>query len=251
MDTMPYGWIYELMLFDGRRYIGQTTYNPYQYYNNTYVIRKGRGRPYLCNAIKYYGINCFNFKIIDIGWDYNDLDYKEKFYVELYGCRNVEFGFNIKEGGIHGKHNEKTKNKLRELNIGKRMGINNHKTKIITIKNYETGEIIVGCTTDLYKQCDIGKHILRTGRCNNWELIKIETKEGVELPIKSKGLRLCEQKGLNHPKSKLVRIKDTITGIEYEGCMAELSRQLGFNKKHMYGSRRSSKGFIVLSSKDT
>jgi len=67
---------------------------------------------YLKSAIKKYGIENFDFKLICICFD-NDLDKYECYYMKKYNTI-VPDGYNLKEGGNSGRHNEETKKKISE-----------------------------------------------------------------------------------------------------------------------------------------
>jgi hypothetical protein len=110
---MTYGCIYSLTLFDGRTYVGQTTRDPYVYFNNIYRNKKGIGRRKLYYAICKYGIDSFQFDVIDYAENKEELDKKECYWINAYCCLEDDKGFNICRGGygpmIGRKHTEQTK----------------------------------------------------------------------------------------------------------------------------------------------
>lgn len=70
-----------------------------------------------------YGEENFDFSILEIVENKNDLIPREQFYMDLYECYNHNKGYNIMEsaGNFLGrKHSEETKKKLREINLGKK-----------------------------------------------------------------------------------------------------------------------------------
>lgn len=114
-------------------YVGQTSQiggfdrryrnNVYKYTNNIYLKR----------SIEKYGINEFELiKEYEKAYDKKDLDEKEIKYIELFKANDPKYGYNIKGGGSFGKLAESTKQKLREVNLGKRYSseINQKKTRI-------------------------------------------------------------------------------------------------------------------------
>lgn len=113
-----YGIIYKITnLVNGKVYIGQTI-NGFdsRYYRSGigiervykyYISRKKHNEFYnihLFNAINKYGFNNFKVdEIFDIAFSKNELDIKEKIYIELYKSYKEEFGYNNKFGGSNGK----------------------------------------------------------------------------------------------------------------------------------------------------
>ena len=67
---------------------------------------------YLKLAISKYGIESFEFKLICICFD-NDLNKYECFYMNKYNTL-VPNGYNLREGGNNGRHNDETKRKISE-----------------------------------------------------------------------------------------------------------------------------------------
>lgn len=90
-------------------YIGQT----WQSLESRWERGNGyRSSTYLNNAIKKYGKENFEYKILTICYTQKDADYWENFYIKEYDSRNHKKGYNIKEGGSHGRLSEDTKIKL-------------------------------------------------------------------------------------------------------------------------------------------
>lgn len=98
-----YGYIYSLTLVDGRTYVGQTTRDPYDYFKVSYVKEEGRGRSKLARAIQKYGIESFQFDVIDYAKTKDELDKKECYWINAYCCLEKDKGFNLRDGGSHGK----------------------------------------------------------------------------------------------------------------------------------------------------
>jgi group I intron endonuclease len=105
------GYIYKIInKIDGKMYIGQTIKDLEERWRQ-HCNPKSNCR-YLKSAIKKYGVNSFEFKLICICFD-NDLDNYECFYMNKYNTL-VPNGYNLREGGNSGKHNEETKRKISE-----------------------------------------------------------------------------------------------------------------------------------------
>jgi len=103
-----YGWIYEhINLFNKKKYIGQTVQKKGFRYLSNY-----KRHPYFYNALKKYGFENFETKIIDSAQNKEELDEKEDFYIKKFNTLDSNFGYNLRHGGSNGKHSEKTKKEL-------------------------------------------------------------------------------------------------------------------------------------------
>lgn len=94
---------------NGKVYIGQT----WKSLNN----RKGyhhRSKDCMCfsRAIQKYGKQSFKWEVLAKAETQRDLDRLEKHFIKKYNSTNPSLGYNIKEGGSHGKHNLSTKIKI-------------------------------------------------------------------------------------------------------------------------------------------
>lgn len=111
------GIIYEIKnKKNGHRYIGQTN-NPFLHRvkQHLYLLRNDRHpNSYLQNAFNKYGEKSFVFHPISSTTTQEALDAKEIFYIERLG------DYNLKGGGSNGRLSEKTKQKLSEINKGKK-----------------------------------------------------------------------------------------------------------------------------------
>ena len=103
------GYIYKIKnKIDNKIYIGQTTQDLESRWKGH---RKNSSNcRYLKSALKKYGVENFEFKLVCITFD-NQLDDMEIKYIEQYNCL-VPNGYNIRLGGNSGKHNEETKRKI-------------------------------------------------------------------------------------------------------------------------------------------
>jgi hypothetical protein len=105
------GYIYKIINKDtGKMYIGQTIQDLEERWRG-HRSSKSNCR-YLKYAIKKYGIHNFEFKLICICFD-NDMDKFENYYIKKYNTL-VPNGYNLREGGNGGRHNEETKQKISE-----------------------------------------------------------------------------------------------------------------------------------------
>lgn len=102
---------------NGKVYVGQTW--------NELKNRMGKtgegysNSPYLYHAIKYYGPEHFEYSLLDEADNQTDADRLEDEYIVKYNSRDLSIGYNLKQGGSHGKHSEETKKKISESLLAK------------------------------------------------------------------------------------------------------------------------------------
>lgn len=118
---MNVGYVYEIRLISNpdRNYIGQTHYPDRRWNEHKRDAKNGRTScPHLHNAIRKYGMARFEFLIVDIAANQEELDSLECFYKTLLGDY-----YGIKEGGFGGKHSDETKKKISKSLIGNHNGV--------------------------------------------------------------------------------------------------------------------------------
>lgn len=99
---------------NGKMYIGQAKGNP--------AIRWGKGYskcPLFYNAIKKYGWDNFEHKILAENLTINEANEKEIYFISVYNTTNIKFGYNLQRGGKNGLHSDETKLKISISNKGK------------------------------------------------------------------------------------------------------------------------------------
>ena len=104
------GYIYIITnKIDGKKYIGQTIEKDI---NERWKghFKKSSNCRYLKNALDKYGKDNFHFSIICICFD-NECDKYENEYMKKYNTI-VPNGYNLREAGNNGNHNQETKNKI-------------------------------------------------------------------------------------------------------------------------------------------
>jgi group I intron endonuclease len=110
------GYIYKITnIINGMMYIGQTTSSLEKRWKEH--LKPSSNCRYLKSALKKYGIDNFNFKLICICFD-SDLDNVEIEYIEMLNTL-VPNGYNLRQGGNKGKHSEGTKKKISDALIGR------------------------------------------------------------------------------------------------------------------------------------
>lgn len=87
-------------------YVGQTWNSMYDRMGKT--GGKYKNSPYIYNAIKKYGVENFKYSALAYCESQISADKTENFYIIKYDSRNPNIGYNIKEGGSHGKHTEES-----------------------------------------------------------------------------------------------------------------------------------------------
>lgn len=92
---------------NNKKYVGQTTRGFINRYNE-YKLQAKCCNPYVLKSIKKYGIENFNFKIIDTAQTLHELNYKEIKYISTYNTTNRNLGYNIEFGGTNSNSNEET-----------------------------------------------------------------------------------------------------------------------------------------------
>lgn len=99
-------------LVNGKLYIGQT-WQPLQRRFTQHC--SGSACIKLRRAIEKYGRENFHIELIDEVDNQSDADHLEDFWIRSYDAINV--GYNIKEGGSHGRHSAETIKKMSELKL--------------------------------------------------------------------------------------------------------------------------------------
>jgi group I intron endonuclease len=108
-------------LINGKIYIGQDSKNNPKYLGSGIILKQ---------AIKKYGTINFKKEVLETCKTIDDLNYKEKYWIEKLKTNNQEIGYNISFGGQTGwmlglKHSEETKNKFSLDRKGKLVGDKN------------------------------------------------------------------------------------------------------------------------------
>ena len=97
---------------NNKKYVGQTTRGFINRYNE-YKSQAKSCNTYVLKSIQKYGIENFNFKIIDTAQTLHELNYKEIKYISTYNTTNRNLGYNIELGGTNSGSSEETIQLLR------------------------------------------------------------------------------------------------------------------------------------------
>lgn len=99
-------------IVNGKIYVGQT-WLPLH-------IRMGKegsnykNSLYLYSAIQKHGADKFQYEILVQCRDQESADYLEEYFINQYDSRNLQIGYNLKEGGSAGRHSDETRKKISE-----------------------------------------------------------------------------------------------------------------------------------------
>jgi group I intron endonuclease len=74
---------------------------------------------HLNKAIKKYGKDKFQHIVLTVCGTQETADYWEDYFIKHYRSTDKKLGYNIKNGGSHGKHTEESKKKISEAHKGK------------------------------------------------------------------------------------------------------------------------------------
>lgn len=99
-----------------KRYIGLTSQTPEQRW------RKGegyKGSTHFYNAIKKYGWDEFDHKILATELTKEEACKLEIELIEMYRTTDEKYGYNLKSGGLAGSHHEETRKKLHDMFVGR------------------------------------------------------------------------------------------------------------------------------------
>lgn len=153
---------------NGKIYIGQTNnFNKRKRDHINTAINKWKGyeRP-LYQAMIKYGVENFNFEIIDTAESYDELNEKEIYYIDYFKSSIDYNGYNLDLGGHNGKKSDYVKKKIGEAQMGElnhmygRKFENNPNSKPVI--NETTGKKYVSlrqCALEEYRTVDAVKQI--------------------------------------------------------------------------------------------
>lgn len=179
--------------YNGKIYIGQTWKSLQDRFNNGYGYINC---VYLNNAIKKYGKDNFQYKILTVCGTQETANYWEDYFIERYGSRDAVIGYNIKEGGSNGRLSSQTIKKISKSLIG--------------VNTWTKGRIVPQETKNRQSQSMIGKNV--------GNILTDETKKKISLskigkPSPNKGKVMSKetrqkmstsQKGNSNKKNKIV-----------------------------------------------
>ena len=152
---------------NNKKYVGQTQFTLKKRYQANWWKRCHNN--YLKNSIEKYGIDNFEFEILESNIDSMEkLNEKEKFYADHYNTY-VPNGYNLRECGFGRKIHDITKDKISDT-----------KSKIYFLKNASSGEVIqINNLTKFCKENGFGKSSMLNLVCgiNNYsnDFIRVDS----------------------------------------------------------------------------
>ncbi len=107
---------------NGKIYIGQSvsTLNV-RWSQHIHSALKKNSKQVICAAIRKYGPDVFDRKILSRCNTMEEMNHREKYYIKLFSSL-VPVGYNIDDGGKNKKMHETTKEKLSKAMMGKKRG---------------------------------------------------------------------------------------------------------------------------------
>lgn len=127
-DSKPYGVIYCIEnKVNGKRYVGQTTMKlAYRWKRHCSI--DGRCLS-IAGAIKKYGPEGFSIKEIDSATSREELDAKEIWHIQRLRTLELEFGYNLRAGGMSASFLPETRRLMSLRKLGGKLS-EEHKAKI-------------------------------------------------------------------------------------------------------------------------
>jgi len=122
-------------LINVKKYVGQTIRDPQKRLNQHIVDSNNNSQSYIHRAIRKYGIDNFQFEVIDeSSSDRDELNDLEEFYIGFYDTfKGV--GYNCTSGGDNATHSEETKKKMSKTHKGKKFSEESKKKMSTVAKN--------------------------------------------------------------------------------------------------------------------
>lgn len=116
----PYGIIYKVTnKINGKVYIGQTIQSFKARKKDHINCIERLAHIALYRALKKYGLDAFEWEQIEHASSKDELDAKEKSYIQSYRATNRRYGYNMTFGGEGGQHTEEVKKRISDSNKGR------------------------------------------------------------------------------------------------------------------------------------
>lgn len=123
---------------NGKVYIGKTTRTLEERRKEHEYEATRRDRNFaFYNAIRKYGTDVFEWKIIDKATTEDELNEKERYWIAYYNAVNRDHGYNMTEGGDGVKPNEEVREKLSE-SIRRRWQDGDYRKKVVEAHKRKT-----------------------------------------------------------------------------------------------------------------
>lgn len=114
---MKYQGIYKIKnLLNGKVYIGQSVNISARFSQHKYDTKKDFNYP-LHNAIRKYGIENFEFNVIEHVHDTSKLDEIEQYWIKYYKSNNKEYGYNLRIDGVSNRGLKRSDEAKRKISV--------------------------------------------------------------------------------------------------------------------------------------
>lgn len=117
-----YGYVYKFEnIVTKQVYIGQTKKPTGRKNQHYYSLRNDKNdNPHLQKSFNEYGEDNFKFIILSEAKNQEDLDKQEIHFINQYNSLDRNYGYNLRDGGIHGKMPTESREKISRNNAAKR-----------------------------------------------------------------------------------------------------------------------------------
>lgn len=244
------GYIYKIEnTVDNKIYIGQTIQDLESRWKDHRKI--GSNCRYLKSAIKKYGIDKFEFKLVCITFD-NQLDDMEILYIKKYNCLAPN-GYNLRLGGDSGKHHEDTKRKISAtlLQNKKIIQFDIEGNRLKTFYCLREAAEAVGCSPSSIGHCCNGRYKTIKGYRWKYEIIDSNgTEYEYKLPPLIGIFKGCK-KGNSHknkPIRKVIQFDIQENKLKSFNNCGEAAKYVGVSRSNItrccLGISKTSAGYV-------
>lgn len=119
MSGAPFGYVYEILFPNGKRYVGQTTNLDTRL--SRYRKYQCKGQPFLYYALLKYKWENVKFSLICECSSQEELNEREIYFIAYHKCQEKDFGYNIQEGGKNCKHTKESREKMSKSQRGRKL----------------------------------------------------------------------------------------------------------------------------------
>lgn len=201
---------------NGKCYVGQT--------RNVKSRRRNHEKAYKKYAFQYalikYGVDNFDFLILHENIEsQSELDRLECEYILLYNCMSPN-GYNIKNGGSHGKLSKETREKISKSNMGKKISIENrqHLSRLYSGRkfSYETRLKMSKSRTGMKRKSPSYNTRMLLSSYNKGKVLSEDTKK--KISDSTTGVKKSHQHACNIGRAKSKMVICMNTGTIYDSA---------------------------------